>query len=102
MPENQTNFPSEEERQIVVTQEMDATMEEVAQLMKVRSENVDEKKEELAALYWYEEELQAKLNALDDDWYCVKVTDEAALVAKETNAPELSETLAKMRCDMQR
>lgn len=100
--EAQIDFPAEEERQIVVTQNMEATMEEVGMLMKVRSSSVDEKKEELAALYWYEDELQEKLDGLDDDVFCQRVQREAALVAEETTAPELSEMLGEMRCEMQR
>lgn len=100
--ENQIDFPAEEDRQVSVTMDMEATMEEVSMLMKVRSSSVDEKKEELAALYWYEEELQEKLKGLDDDAYCDRVQQEAALVANETTAPELSNMLGEMRCEMQR
>jgi len=100
--ENDLDYPAEEQRQVMAANDMEATMDEVGELMRVRSQTQDERKEELAALYWYEDELTQKLEGLDEDEYCRRVQQEASLVGQETSAPGMSEMLAEIRCDMQR
>jgi len=95
-------FPARADRAVAGTEDMQDVMEEVEELMRSRSSSRDEMKEDLAALNWYEDELQAKIDALDEDEYCRQVEKESVLVGQETSAPEMAEMLAGMRCEMQR
>lgn len=95
-------YPDDDDRVVSDTEEMEDVMEEVGELMKARSSNADEMKEDLAALNWYEDELQAKMDALNEDEYCRQVEKESVLVGQETSAPEMAEMLADMRCEMHR
>lgn len=100
--EEEADYPERGDRAVAGAEEMQDVMAEVGELMRSRSSSTDELKEDLAALSWYEDELHAKIDALDADEYCRQVGQESVLVGEETSAPEMAEMLAEMRCEMHR